>query len=273
MPGHHQGYPGQANNPGLMDALDKLLQDRFTQLESRLEAKFGNRASRNEVHSDLKENLIRIEEKVSSFQNIFVQIEHLTKTADAILVHVKATSGDNKSPSLGPTKPGGININLLPSKPIQSCNNDGLSVVELQKTSADILSLVRAIDSKVISSQGKFSSLEAQMTSLQSKLDGDQMSALSKPINPNNENSNACTAERDLIREVRLLLDEKLGGENAQADFKDLLQEKLNPLQVVSDKLDSLIKQVKKQFAKITVVNIFLCKTKLQFIFVIPGGL
>jgi hypothetical protein len=111
------------------------------------------------------------------------------------------------------------------------------------------------------------------MTSLQSKLDGDQMSALSKPINPNNENSNACTAERDLIREVRLLLDEKLGGENAQADFKELLQEKLNPLQVVSDKLDSLIKQVKKQFARITVVNIFLCKTKLQFIFVIPGGL
>ena len=230
-----------------MDAFDQLLQERFAQLESRLEAKFGNRSSRNEVNTDLKENLIRIEEKVTSFQNIFFQIEHFAKTTDAILVHVKATPGDNKTTSSGQAKSGGISINLLPPKPTQSCNNDGPSMVELQKTSTDILTLVRAIDSKVASGQGKFSSLEAKMSSLQNKVNGGQVSALNESSIPNSESSNTCSSESELVREVKLLLDEKLGGENLQADFKVLLQEKLGPLQVVSDKLDTLIKQVKKQ--------------------------
>jgi hypothetical protein len=134
MPGHQQGYPG------LLEPLDHLLQERFSQWESRLESKLG--LSRHH-ELDLREILIRVEEKVTSFQTLFDQVEHLNKTTDSILLHLRSgSSGDSRAP----VRPGGISVNLLPSRTTQI---DGSSMSELCKSNTEILNLLRHIDSKI----------------------------------------------------------------------------------------------------------------------------
>jgi hypothetical protein len=240
LPGLPPGFPqAQVNplNPALMEALDQMLQNRFAQLESRLVEQIGTMCLPlpPPPTSDLKENLIRIEEKVTSFHNMFDQLDHLTKTTDSILSQVKAASEIKVEPRTptNSTKPCGISINLLPPKTLQNNSNESpvsqpSSVSDLCKTSVDILGLVRAIDLKVASNVNKVSIIDAKLSSLQNrfKVDGVDPSELVSFNNGDNGDVSSSTVKE------------------SQSDLRQLIEEKLVPVQAVSDKLDMLIKQV-----------------------------
>ena len=193
LPVHLQGYPVP---PGLMEGLDYLLQERFAQLESRLDTKFAQSRFNNEA--DLRESLIRIEEKVSVFQNIFDQVEHLTRTTDAILSHVRAGNSSNDFRS--PGKSGGISISLLPTRPSY---NEATSL-SADKTNDEVLRILHTIDQKISN-------------------DGIKTTPpwLGNPFPSENLSSDRCS------------------------DLKVYIEEKLAPVEAVSDKLDTLIKQVR----------------------------
>ena len=220
-----------------MEALDRMLQERFAQLESRLVQQIGTMCLPlpPPPNTDLIENLIQIEEKVTSFHNMFDQLATLTKTTDAILSQVKTSSEIKAEPRTlsSPAKSGGISINLLPLKTTQAILKDSSatptsgSMSDLCKTTVDILGLVRAIDVKVASNVNKVSIIDAKISSLQSrvKADGVDPSELVS-FKANNENGDVSSVKE------------------SQSDMRQLIEEKLVPVQAISDKLDMLIKQV-----------------------------
>jgi len=216
MPGVIPGYPPGAPNPNFMNLLDCMLQDKFNQFEMRLLAKLANIQGQASTTSDveLKENLIRIEEKVSTFPILFSKLEEQIKPSE-----VKSEQKNST------TKPGGININLLPQKTSQpfATTNDGPSFVDLVKTTDDILDLVRAIDVKVDENQVKVLALEAKINTLQ------QQSKVKENCSNTSFNIASLMGEKD---------------KSDSSDLRVLLDQKLVPVQAVSDKLDMLIKQV-----------------------------
>lgn len=182
----------------------------------RLLAKLANIQGQASTTSDveLKENLIRIEEKVSTFPILFSKLEEQIKSSE-----VKSEQKNST------TKPGGININLLPQKTSQpfATTNDGPSFVDLVKTTDDILDLVRAIDVKVDENQVKVLALEAKINTLQ------QQSKVKENCSNTSFNIASLMGEKD---------------KSDSSDLRVLLDQKLVPVQAVSDKLDMLIKQV-----------------------------
>ena len=216
MPAHLQGYP---DHSGLVQTLDQLFQDRLSQLESRLDSRFGSsRRNQDQLRDDLelRETLIRVEEKVTSFQNFFEQVERLNKTNEAILLQLRAANpGEVRTPS----KPGGININLLPRTAQGEVQP---SLAELSKGNADILNLLRDIDQKV--------SGGAQ----QAFLGGNVLLGVGLGLGPAGLDPKQPSA------------DDKVGSSADNAsDLKAFIEEKLAPMQTVSDRLDSLIRQVR----------------------------
>ena len=209
MPAHLQGYP---DHSGLVESLDRLLQERFSQLESRLDSRFGPNRFRDDL--DLRETLIRVEEKVTSFQNFFEQVERLNKTNEAILLQLRSTNPGEVRP---PTKPGGISINLLPSRTAQLEGQPSLA--ELSKSNVDILNLLRAIDQKVSGAGAKDLPGVNEWVSVGFASGGLEL----KPPSDN----------------------DKTAAGSSASDLKAFIEEKLAPVQTVSDRLDSLIKQVR----------------------------
>ena len=218
MPGAIPGYPPGPPNPNFMNLLDCMLQDKFNQFEIRLLSKLANlqgQSASTTSDVELKENLIRIEEKITTFPVLFAKLEEQIKSNE-----VKSEQKNST------TKPGGININLLPQKTSQAFGtiNDGPSLTDLVKTTDDILDLVRAIDVKVDENQVKVLALEAKINSLQQ-----QSKAKEKCANTSFN--------------IASLMNEK-DNSDSSSDLRVLLDQKLVPVQAVSDKLDMLIKQV-----------------------------
>lgn len=242
-PGLPPGYPPvQVNplNPAVMEAFDKMLQERFAQLEARLVEHIATVCLPlpPPPTSDLKENLIRIEEKVTSFHNMFDQLERLSKTTDAILLQVKSAPEikvEPRPPKANLAKPGGIHINLLPSKTSQALANDSppaqtsvTSMSDLCQTTVDILGLVRDIDHKVASNISKVSIIDAKISSLQNRVKADRVESCELvTLNGDNNGDVSSSSVKDY-----------------QSDLIQLIEERLVPVQAVSEKLDILIKQV-----------------------------
>ena len=216
MPGAIPGYPPGPPNPNFMNVLECMLQEKFSQFEIRLLGKLASLQGQASTTSDseLKEILIRIEEKVTSFPFLFGKLEEQIRSNE-----VKSEQKNSTS------KPGGININLLPQKAPQGfvTTNDGPSLTDLVKTTDDILDLVRAIDVKVDENQVKVLALEAKINSLQ-------------------QQSKANDSCPSTSFNIASLMKEKDNSDSS--DLRVLLDQKLVPVQAVSDKLDMLIKQV-----------------------------